>query len=112
MKKAPLVLMALNGLAWGCLSWMGWNGIKYIESQHATGYPNTGQIGYYLAAPLVMLTLSLVPAALFGQTKMVGSSNPLVQPHAVSCTCVLVSLRRRHLTQLLPWVCQKQYRQR
>ena len=69
MKKAPLVLMALNGLAWGGLSWMGWEGIKYIESQHATGYPNTGQIGYYLAAPLVMLTLSLVPGALFSQTK-------------------------------------------
>jgi hypothetical protein len=61
MKKAPLILMALNGLVWG--------GIKSIEAQHAAGYPNSGQIGNYLALPLVMLTVSLVPGALLGQTK-------------------------------------------
>lgn len=69
MKKAPVVLMALNGFVWGGLSWMGWDGIKGIAAQHAAGYPNTGQIGYYLATPLTVLTLSLVPLALFGQTK-------------------------------------------
>ena len=67
MKKAPLILMALNGLVWGDLSWHGWNGIKYIESQHATGYPTSGQIGYYLAFPLLMLSISLVPGALWAR---------------------------------------------
>ena len=67
--------MALNGLVWGGLSWMGWDGIRYIESQQAGGYPNSGQIGYYLATPLVMLTVSLLPAALLGQTKWSAASN-------------------------------------
>jgi len=75
MKKAALILPAINGLVWGGLSWMGWDGIKYIESQHAAGYPNSGQIGYYLAIPLVMLSVSLVPGAFLSQTKwsFVGS---------------------------------------
>lgn len=69
MKKASLVLPAINGLVWGGLSWIGWDGIKYIESQHATGYPNSGQIGYYVTIPLVMLAVALVPAALLSQTR-------------------------------------------
>ena len=69
MKRLPLVLMALNALVWGALSWMGWDGIKYVESQHVAGFPSTGQIGYYLVFPLLMLSLSLVPGALLGQTK-------------------------------------------
>jgi hypothetical protein len=75
MKKSPLVLMALNGFIWGGLSWMGWDGIRYIESQHAAGYPNTGQIGYYLATPLVMLAVSLLPLAVLGQTKWSAFGN-------------------------------------
>ena len=75
MKKAPLILMALNGLVWGDLSWHGWDGIKYIESQHAAGYPTSGQIGYYLAIPLLMLSISLVPSALLGQTKWSAAAN-------------------------------------
>ena len=55
MKKAALILPAINGLVWGGLSWMGWDGIKYIESQHAAGYPSSGQIGYYLTVPLITL---------------------------------------------------------
>jgi hypothetical protein len=69
MKISSLILPAINGLVWSGLSWMGWNGIKAVESQHAAGYPSPGQIGYYLAIPLVMLTISLVPSALLSQTK-------------------------------------------
>ena len=69
MKRAPLVLMVLNCLVRGGLSWIGWDGIKYVESQHIAGYPNAGQIGYYLVTPLLMLTASLLPGALLGQTK-------------------------------------------
>lgn len=75
MKKAPIVLMALNAFVWGGLSWAGWDGVRSIEAQHVAGYPNSGQIGYYLAAPLVMLTVSLVPGALFGQTKRSAGAN-------------------------------------
>jgi hypothetical protein len=67
--------MALNAFVWGGLSWMGWGGIQYVESQHAVGYPNTGQIGYYLVIPLMMLSASLVPAALLGQTKWSAAAN-------------------------------------
>ncbi len=75
MKTAPLVLMALNGLVWGGLSWMGWDTISYRASQHVAAHPNASQIGYYLAVPLVMLTLSLLPAALLGQTKWSAVAN-------------------------------------
>jgi NADH:ubiquinone oxidoreductase subunit H len=75
MKKAPLVLMSLNGVAWGGLARLGWDGIKTIELQHAAGYPNTGQVGYYLVIPLLMLTVSLVPSAFLGQTRWSGLSN-------------------------------------
>jgi len=75
MKKAPLILMALNGLVWGGLSWMGWDGIKSIEAQHAAGYPHAGQIGYYLAIPLLMLPAALLPGALLGQTKWSAGAN-------------------------------------
>ena len=75
MKKAPLVLMVLNAFVWGSLSWMGWDGIKSIESQHVTGYPNTGQIGYYLASPLIMLSVSLLPMAFLSQTKWLAAAN-------------------------------------
>ena len=69
MKKAALILPVTNGLVWGGLSWMGWDGIQYIESQHAAGYPSSGQIGYYLTVPLITLILSLVPGILLSQTK-------------------------------------------
>jgi hypothetical protein len=69
MKFSSLILPAINALVWGALSWMGWEGIKFIESQHTAGYPNLGQIGYYLATPLVMLIVALVPGALLSQTK-------------------------------------------
>ena len=75
MKRSTVILLALNGLVWGGLSWAGWDGIKYIESQHAAGHPNSGQIGYYLAIPLLMLSLSLVPTALLSQTKWCIAGN-------------------------------------
>jgi hypothetical protein len=75
VKKAPLILMALNGLVWGGLSWMGWGAMKDVLAQHVVGAPNSGQIGYYLVFPLVMLTVSLLPGALLGQTRWSAVAN-------------------------------------
>jgi hypothetical protein len=69
MKKTPLFLMALNILVWGGLSWIGWGLIRSVEARHAAGYPNLGQIEYYLVLPLLMLSVSLVPGAFLGQTR-------------------------------------------
>ena len=75
MKKTPLVLMALNILVWGGLSWMGWGLIRSADARHAAGHPTLGQIEYYLVIPLLMLSLSLVPAAFLGQTRWSSLAN-------------------------------------
>jgi hypothetical protein len=73
MKKAPLTLMALNGFAWSGLVWMGFDGEKGVEAR--VGAVALGQVEYYFLFPLLMLSVSLVPAALFGQTRWSGWSN-------------------------------------
>jgi hypothetical protein len=75
MKVTPLILMVLNGLVWGGLSWVGWDLIKAVESRHVMGAPASGQISYYLAWPLLMLSVSLVPGALLGQTRWSALAN-------------------------------------
>ena len=69
MKFTTLILPAISGIVWGGLSWMGWAGVKGVQSQHVPGYPNLGQIQFYTVFPLVMLSVALVPAALLSQTK-------------------------------------------
>ena len=75
MKRASLVLLVLNGFIWGWMSWEGWGGIRYVESQHAPGFPNSGQIFFYVVFPLVMLSLALVPAAALSQTRWAALGN-------------------------------------
>ena len=69
MKITPLILPAVNGIAWGGFAWLGWDMLKSIESQHAPGYPSSGQILWIEIFPLIMLLVSLVPSALLSQTK-------------------------------------------
>ena len=73
MKKAPLILMALNALVWGGLAWMGFDGEKGVEGR--VGAVALGQAEYYVMIPLLMLTVSLVPGALLGQTKWSAAAN-------------------------------------
>jgi hypothetical protein len=73
MKRAPLILMAVNGFAWGGLVWMGFDGEKGVESR--VGAVALGQVEYYIMFPLLMLSVSLVPTALLGQTKWSGWVN-------------------------------------
>jgi len=53
------VVAALNVLAWGALSYVGHDVIRGVIEQHAVGYPNAAQIGYYQTFPLVMLVTAL-----------------------------------------------------
>ena len=75
MKLTALILIAVNGLVWGGLSRMGWNLVKNVESQHVPGYPNSGQILYYVIVPLVMLSVALVPAAFLSQSRWAALGN-------------------------------------
>ena len=51
MKRAPLVLMALNWLVWGGLAYMGWDLLQSVAARHVAGSPSAGQFGYYVALP-------------------------------------------------------------
>jgi hypothetical protein len=73
MKKSTLILLALNGLAWGGLVWMGFDGEKGVEAR--MGAVALGQVEYYVMIPLFMLSVSLVPSALLSQTKWFGWGN-------------------------------------
>jgi hypothetical protein len=69
MKWSSLILPALNGLAWGGLSWLGWGVMQGVFAQHVAGYPNAGQIFSYVVIPLMMVSVALVPAAFLSQTR-------------------------------------------
>ena len=73
MKKSTLILLVLNGLVWGGLVWIGFGGEKSVEAR--AGAVALGQVEYYVMIPLLMLSVSLVPAALLGQTKWFGWGN-------------------------------------
>ena len=66
---APRLLLLIGGLLWGALALMGWGGIQSIAAQHAPGYPNAGQIHYYVLIPLAASALSfaLLGATWFGR---------------------------------------------
>ena len=38
MKKAPLILMTINGLLWGGLVWMGFDGERALKQARAQSY--------------------------------------------------------------------------
>src|SRR5262249_37280406 len=59
------ILLGANILVWGGLVWMGVRAIRSVEAQHVPGYPNAGQIDYYVAFPVVMLVIATAPTLLF-----------------------------------------------
>jgi hypothetical protein len=73
MKRSTLILLILNGLVWGGMAWLGQDGLKGVEAR--VGHSNLGQVEFYLAIPLLMLTLSTVPAALLSRTKWSAYGN-------------------------------------
>jgi len=69
MKWSALILPVLNGVAWGGLSRLGWVVVEGVFAQHVAGYPNAGQISFYIVIPLVMVSVAMVPAVLLSQTR-------------------------------------------
>lgn len=61
----PRLVLLISASLWGALALMGWDGIRSIADQQVAGYPNAGQIRYYLHMPLAAFALS---AALLGLT--------------------------------------------
>ena len=53
-------LMAASIVSWGFFAWSGFNGIKGLQAQHVPGYPNRGQIEFYVVFPLIMVATALV----------------------------------------------------
>ena len=55
MRIAAYFLMVLNTLVWGGLVWIGVGLMQGVAERHVPGYPNNGQIAYYVVTPLVVL---------------------------------------------------------
>ncbi len=64
MRIASYLLVALNVIVWGWLTWIGVGLIHGVVAQHVHGYPTKGQAIYYIFIPLGVLALSLSGAAL------------------------------------------------
>jgi len=53
------VFFVLNFLVWGGLVLLGIDMLRGVSDQHVPGYPNSGQISYYVRAPVVMVVFTL-----------------------------------------------------
>ena len=67
MNFEALILPAINSLAWGFLAWNGFDGEKDVEAR--VGWVSLGQVEWYIAFPLAMLSVAVIPAVLLSQTK-------------------------------------------
>jgi len=61
----------VNALAWLGLTWGGWGLLRGLEVQMIPGYPNHGQVMYYLYFPLAMgaCALAVYAVARFSRFK-------------------------------------------
>ncbi len=55
MRKSANITAALAGLVWLYLAAIGLDGLFSVARQQVPGYPNSGQIMYYLMIPLCVL---------------------------------------------------------
>ena len=67
MKLKPLILPAISCVLWGLLAWSGFDGEVGVEQR--MGRVSLGQVQFYVVFPLVMLSLSVIPAVLLSQTR-------------------------------------------
>ncbi len=59
------ILDAVGAAIWGLLIWAGVDGMRGVVDQHASGYPNNGQIEFYVGVPALMV---LICSAALGLT--------------------------------------------
>jgi len=57
--EAVRVLAGINVLLWGAFIWIGRGLIHNLAGRAVPGYPNHGQMTYYVYFPMAMLTLAL-----------------------------------------------------
>ena len=62
MRIIASALSLLAIAAWGYLTSIGISAIHSIAEQHASGYPNVGQIGLFILVPLLVSSLLAVGA--------------------------------------------------
>ena len=72
MKKTAIVAI-VGAVLWGSLALLGLDLLKGVSAQNAPGYPNAGQLRYYLYFPLVMLSTSLLFALLSMRYRLGGA---------------------------------------
>ena len=70
--KAIYILVPANLIVWGYLVWSGLEGMRSVQAQHASGYPNSGQIGFYVGFPLFVAALSVVAPFLLRRKPRAG----------------------------------------
>ena len=67
MKRSTIFVLAINVIVWGGLAWLGQDLLRGVEAR--VGHSNLGQIEFYLAFPLAMLTIGTLPTALLSRTQ-------------------------------------------
>jgi hypothetical protein len=71
-------LMAANIILWGFFTWSGFNGIRGLQARHVPGYPNRGQIEFYIVFPLLMVAIAVVLPILLRRTRWSGRATTIL----------------------------------
>ncbi|WP_293389355.1 hypothetical protein [Nevskia sp.] len=64
MKRISTVALVCMTI-WSLLAVMGYHVIEGVVAQHAEGYPNTGQLRFYIVFPLVVAASGAITAICF-----------------------------------------------
>jgi hypothetical protein len=63
------IAAAVNAVVWFGLAWVGWGLLRGVETRHVAGYPNRGQLIYYLGFPMIMAASALALFAVARYTR-------------------------------------------
>jgi hypothetical protein len=65
MRTAANILVGFVCVLWGGLLWIGINLIEGVAARHVPGYPNSGQIFYYIGVPAAVTATLILSAVIF-----------------------------------------------
>jgi hypothetical protein len=71
---ANAVLATINLLLWGGFTWLGIDLVAGVTTHHAPGYPNHGQIAYYIRFPILMAIFTVAVYLLSRFTRYGGAA--------------------------------------